>query len=321
MIDHAAIATIMASIRALHVRTDADTDFKDHLDRLLDRDADGRSIPKPVHFGPTGETRGILVVDAPGSGKTTVVSRGLRKHPAFTGRRGAMAPYLISSVPTEPSLKSMAHVLLAAAGYTLERSRRNTWELFEQLRALMARNGQVVLWIDEAHDLFCRDQDKILRATKSLMQNEGSVIVILSGTERLREVVASDPQVQRRFSVIRPRPLNLSVDHGTLLQILEDFCKRAGLTPAFDETLVPRLVLASRERFGRAVEMMGNAVEQALLEGDKELSSWHFGLAWGMQEGPDAATNPFMVDDWRRFDPDRPTVARAARGGRRKKMA
>uniref|UniRef100_UPI003A8FCD6F TniB family NTP-binding protein n=1 Tax=Celeribacter halophilus TaxID=576117 RepID=UPI003A8FCD6F len=49
-------------------------------------------------------------------------------------------------------------------------------------------------------DLFCADRKLILRALKSLMQGDDAVIVILSGTEELSNVIRSDPQVQRRFT-------------------------------------------------------------------------------------------------------------------------
>lgn len=311
MLDHVRIQDIMEALRGLHFLTEADDALREHIDRLLRRNETGDLVPEPVRIGRTAETRGILFVDAAGAGKTTTVSRALEKHPALRGEDGRDQAFLAATVPTEPTLKAMAIRLLQEAGYgnglgdgKLERTRRTTFQLFDQLRALMDRNGQIVLWIDEAHDLMARDSEQILRAVKSLMQDDKSVIVILSGTERLEELIRLDPQVQRRFTIVAPDPLSAVTDGERLLDILDHFCERAGLGRLEDGTVVPRLLVAARDRFGRSVELMQDAIEQAMLAEADILDLWHFALAWGMKEGRDRETNPFVVDDWARIDPD-----------------
>lgn len=326
MLDYVKIQDVMEALRGLHFRTDADDALEAQINRLLRRNETGALVPEPVRMGRTAETRGILFVDAAGAGKTTTVSRALEKHPALQGGDGKDPAFLAATVPTEPTLKAMAIRLLEEAGYgsgpgdaRLERTRRTTFQLFDQLRALMNRNGQIVLWIDEAHDLMARDPEQILRAVKSLMQDDHSVIVILSGTERLGELIRTDPQVQRRFTIVAPDPLSAPVDGERLLDILDHFCDVAGLGRLEDETVVPRLLIAARERFGRAVEMMQDAVEQAMLAEDDTLDLWHFALAWGMKEGTDRTTNPFVVDDWERIDPDAPTEEPPAKPKKRRR--
>ncbi|KIT15593.1 TniB family NTP-binding protein [Jannaschia aquimarina] len=311
MPDHVRIQDVMDTIRRLHVGTEADEALREQIDRLLRRNEEGDLLPEPVRVGRTAETRGILFVDAAGAGKTTAVSRALEKHPALGGADGEATAFLAATVPTEPTLKAMAIKLLQEADYPnrssgakLERTRRTSFQLFDHLRELMDRNGQIVLWIDEAHDLMARDPEQILRAVKSLMQDDKSVIVILSGTERLGELIRSDPQVQRRFTIVAPDPLSVATDRERLLDILDHYCERTSLGRIEDETVVPRLLVAARDRFGRAIEMMQGAVEQAMMEEADTLDLWHFALAWGMREGTDRETNPFVVDDWARIDPD-----------------
>lgn len=315
MPDYAKIDDLLENIRGYHFGTEADVELETHLSRLLRRDGEGNSIPEPVRFGRTKETRGILFVEAAGAGKTTTVSRLLEKHPGLRQTHIDHMPFVDVTVPPEPTLKSMAFRLLSRAGFEIERTRRTTFQLFDQLRAIMARNGQIIIWIDEAHDLMVRDQAQILRATKSLMQGDGSVIVIMSGTEELEDIIRSDPQVQRRFTIVKPRQLDQTNDSDRILGIMDTFCEVAGLGQLSDTTIVPRLLIASRNQLGRAIEMMENAIEQALIAEDPSLELWHFGLAWGMQESRDAANNPFTVDDWERIDPD----AKPAEEARRKK--
>jgi len=320
MLDHVKIQNVMESLRGLHFLTEADDVLRAQIDRLLRRNEVGDLIPEPVRIGRTAETRGILFVDAAGAGKTTSVSRALEKHPALQGSGDQAPAFLAAAVPTEPTLKAMGFKLLEAAGYDkVVRTRRTMFQLFDQLREIMDRNGQVVLWIDEAHDLMARDPDQILRAVKSLMQGDGSVIVILSGTERLGELIRSDQQVQRRFTIVAPEPLSIVTDAERILDILDHYCECAGLGRLEDETIVPRLLVAARERFGRAVEMMQDAVEQAMLTEADTLDLWHFALAWGMKEGTDRTTNPFVVDDWERIDPDAPLEEQPAKPKKRRR--
>lgn len=78
-------------------------------------------------------------------------------------------------------------------------------------------------------DLFCKDSAHILRALKSLMQGDGAVIVILSGTAWLSEVIRSEPQVQRRFSVMNLRPVCAATQEGEFHDIIDEFYGVAGL--------------------------------------------------------------------------------------------
>ncbi|QFT61830.1 TniB family NTP-binding protein [Roseivivax sp. THAF30] len=305
MTDPKKIDEVMERIRNLHFGTDVDAELERHLDRLLKADDEDPSIAHPIRMGRTKETRGILFVDAAGAGKTTAIDRGLSKHPRLQSQREGFRPYLFAEVPTDPSLKSMATRLLEVAGYKFERTRRTTSQLFDHLRELMQRNGQVVLWIDEAHDLMTKDRDKILRATKSLMQGPNSVIVIMSGTQDLEVLLSQDDQVRRRFSIVKPEPLDLERDGDWIMGVFDEMCKRSPVKPLDDPSLASRVLVASRYRLGRAIEMLENGIERALWDDAKTVDLQHFADAYSMQEGGDIEDNPFLVDDWKRIDPDK----------------
>lgn len=65
----------------------------------------------------------------------------------------------------------------------------------------------------------------ILRALKALMQGDEAVIVILSGTERLGEIIRTDPQVQRRFSTMQLRPVSTTTDGDDFGDLIEAYCR------------------------------------------------------------------------------------------------
>ena len=304
MRSHAEIAQILESLRNLHIKTDRDATFASHLDRLLKRDENGNLLAEAQKFTRTGETRGILVIDGPGGGKSTLVDRGLNRHPAFAVAPGEPQKHLSSIVPSPATFKSMTLELLARSGLGEVSSRREGWSMLEILRSRIVQFKISTVWIDEAHDLFCADRNLILRAVKTLMQGDGAVIVILSGTEMLAEIVRSDPQVQRRFSTLFLPPVSAQTDGEQFQSIIESYCGRASLAPPIEADLVDRLFHASRYRFGRCIEMIVGAIEQALWEGDDQLEIDHFAQSWAMQEGCVLGANIFLAPEWRAIHPD-----------------
>lgn len=305
MIDHVKNARIMQSLRARHVTGPRDAEFRSHLERLLRRDDTGNLTAEAVRYSATGETRGILVVDGPGGGKSTTVAHQLATLPALqVGSQGTPA-WLGVSVPSPATLKSMGSEILRHSGYPNLSDRREVWSIWDQIRSRLKMLGVCVLWIDEAHDLFCKDRAMILRALKSLMQGDEAVIVILSGPEQLHEIIRSDPQVQRRFSTMQLRPVCAATDGEDFHDLIEAYCAQADLKSHLSADLVARLFHASRYRFGRSIETALNAIEAALGSGDDGLTNDHFAQAWAMLEGCAPGGNVFLVDDWSSIDPDR----------------
>ena len=316
------VASIVQSLRSVHIRTPREAEFRAHLDRLLQRDDAGNPLPKPVQFNATGETRGIALIDGAGGGKTTLVDHALRKHPALGAPGDGDAPrYLNVRVPSPATLKSLGLEILRQSGYPEISDRRERWSIWDLVRKRLQLLGMVVLWIDEAHDLFhtasTREIEDMLKTLKSLMQGDGAVIVILTGVESLWQIASFEPQVQRRYSKIRLPPVCEATDGDDVWRLICGYCVKAGLAPPDRGDLVGRLMHASRYRFGRCIENTVNAIEDALHNGDEALDVQHFAESWAMQEGCDPGGNVFLAPQWREIDLDPP----AAEHGRPKKRA
>ncbi|WP_340110547.1 TniB family NTP-binding protein [Pikeienuella sp. HZG-20] len=249
------IQTILDDLRNTYVGTPRDQLFLSHLDRLLKCDEHGALLPRPVTFTETGETRGIALVDGPGGGKTSLVKHNLRHHPAFASPRANTAPIVAASVPSPATLKSLALEIIRETGFPAPSSRTSAWELWRLVRVRLQCCGAVVLWIDEAHDLFRKrsasEVEDMLRMLKSLMQGDGAVIVILTGVDALWRIASYDDQVKRRYSKIELPPISNVKDGKALAKQIATFCARTGLAPPTEPDPIPRLIFASRERFGR----------------------------------------------------------------------
>ena len=136
------------------------------------------------------------------------------------------------------------------------------------------------------------------------MQGEGAIIVILSGTQELAKHVRSDAQVQRRFSTLVLPCVTEEHDLDRFNAAISSYTSKAGLEWGGDKLIVEKLSLASRYVFGRCVETIYKAIEEALLEGAPALTSDHFARTWAMQEGCLADNNVFLADEWWAIRPD-----------------
>ncbi|MDD9738015.1 TniB family NTP-binding protein [Seohaeicola sp. SP36] len=302
--DLSAALAAVSTLRGKYINTPRDEIFKQHLDRLLQRDATGQLLPKPVTFTATGDTHGIALVEAPGGGKTSLVHHVLKNHPALTSDDPGCRPWIGVRVPSPATLKSLGLEILRETGYPEVSVSKKEWDIWRLVRVRLQRLGTIVLWIDEAHDLFRAGAgiENILKMLKSVMQGEGAVILILTGVETLWQIASYDDQVKRRYSKVTLPAISASTHENALSGIINKFCNVADLLPPTEPNLVDRLVYASRGRFGRCIENIIAALEVAALNGETQVTVQHFADAWAMQEGVVPGKNVFLSPRWRQID-------------------
>ncbi|SNT76812.1 TniB family NTP-binding protein [Paracoccus seriniphilus] len=295
---------VSAELRANYIETARDKILQEHFELLLQHDAKGQPMAKPVTFTSTGETHGIVLVEGPGGGKTSLVHHFLKTHPALQSEEPGHKPWIGVRVPSPATLKSLGLEILRATGYPEVSSKRKEWDIWRLVRFRMQQLGTAVLWIDEAHDLFRAGKaiEDILKMLKSVMQGEGAVIVILTGIDSLWNIASYDDQVKRRYSKVTLPTISASTHEKMLRGIMEKFCKDAGLVPDAGSDIIHRLVYASRSRFGRCIENIIAAIETALRKGDGQLTAQHFAHSWAMQEGVMPGKNVFLSPRWAQID-------------------
>ncbi|WP_120502400.1 TniB family NTP-binding protein [Roseovarius sp. EL26] len=309
MIDSHDPQSIMQKLRSKYFKTQRHRQIQRELDRLLSVDERDPQIAVPVRFTDNLETKGFLIAAKSGDGKTTAIARVLRQHPALGEANDASSPkYVRIIVPSPATLKSLGKAILAALGVTGVSDRTSAMDIWSAIGHRLKLLGIVVLWIDEAQDVFlsksAREIDDMLKTLKSLMQGDGAVIVILSGTDRLLDVARYDQQVDRRFRKVVTAPLAIGHDEPKILQLVETYCELARLKPQIDQNAIMRLIHGSRFRFGRAIEIILAAIESALYDESSTLSIQHFAEAWTIQEACSWDQNVFVCKDWASLDLD-----------------
>ena len=320
------IAHTLERLKEIHIDTERDRKFRSQLERLLRVDDAGNLLPEPVLSSGGLEARGIVFIEGAGGGKSTAIRRTLMNTPALGIDPETGYPrYLEIQVPSPATLKSLGFQVLETLGFEGIPSRPNAWEIWSIVRHQLKLKGIVVLWLDEAHDLFLSrsapEIDDVLKMIKSMTQKDSQVIVVLSGTERLFEITNFDTQVNRRLTKVMPRDLDQGVDNEAIGQVVVKYCSEAGLKLDPRENLAGRLIHGSRGRFGRAIETTLIAIERALTDGDEMVTVAHFAEAWGMQEGCDWDSNVFVAPDWAAIALDAGATAHeAARTERQRKI-
>lgn len=136
------------------------------------------------------------------------------------------------------------------------------------------------------------------------MQGDDAVIVVLSGTEDLAKVIRTDPQVQRWFTAMVLPDLVEQVDGDSFRDVITQYCERVGLGAPIEAGLIGRIFHGARYRFGRALELLLQAMEIAIGRGDDDLDIGHFAAAYAMNEACTAADNVFYAEHYWLLKPD-----------------
>ena len=307
------------AVRELHIGLDLDGEATMHVKRLLSRDEERNLLPQARRLTRTGETRGMMLVGAPGSGKSHLMDRTLSKIGPLKDNDVGERRLIACPVPSPATFKSMTLALLEESGFEDANPRQEAWALWQMFRHRIGMLGTAVVWIDEAQDLFCADRKLILRALKSLMQGDNAVAVVLSGTEELAEVIRSDAQVKRRFtSMVLPELVEAI--HGDMYRtVMADYCGRVALEPPIEADLIGRIFHGARYRFGRAIELLLLAMEFAIEQNDEFLTIDHFASAYAMNEACPASENVFYADNYHVLNPDAGDDAPMPRPRRKRK--
>jgi hypothetical protein len=282
-----------------------------------------------LDLGLTSEGRGIAVIGESGSGKTTAAQRILRRMD-LSGTEPGELRWISIRVPTPATQKDLARAILQALDFPILRdtTASRMWEMVHhhlQLRKCW------LIHLDEGQELGGRGSETekaaVINALKSLMQiPDWPVNLIVSGTLELNDLLMQDPQLSRRFFVVRFLPVTEFDACDEVRGLVAGYAGLADipLTPDLsDVEFIPRLIHAGREQFGVVVELIIGAITRALGDGKAAVGLKDFARFYAERSGDVSARNPFLVPDFRSIptgraalDPEPPTPSK----GRGKKL-
>ncbi|CNI48230.1 TniB family NTP-binding protein [Yersinia enterocolitica] len=142
----------------------------------------------------------LLLIGPTNNGKSMVVERFRRTHPATSSANQEWIPVISVQMPSEPSVSRFYLALLAAIGAPV-RPRQRLSEMEQLALSLLRRVGVRILIIDELHNILAgnsvnrREFLNLLR----FLGNELRIPIVGVGTRDAYLAIRSDDQLENRF--------------------------------------------------------------------------------------------------------------------------
>jgi hypothetical protein len=147
------------------------------------------------------EAQGIAIVGESGTGKTSVLDYYHAQHPSRREADGMLVPILRVTVPSTPTVKSLAAVMLD--GLQAPDSDRGTEnERTKQLRELMTRTGVLMVMLDEFQHFYDKKTRRFIYNVADWLKvliDQVRCTLVVAGLPNCMEVIEGNEQLQRRF--------------------------------------------------------------------------------------------------------------------------
>ena len=306
------VSAKIAQLQSAYFGTERDNLLEIEINMLFDSFSEAEEAEGNRRVGRLREGRALTVTGASGAGKTRALDRNFMKREDLLGYgdRESDCPLVSVMAPSPCTPRLLGESILKALGYPVERKLEENlaWDLVHKTLALRRVK---FLHIDELqHALQSRNPveiGKVQDSLKGLLQDKDwPVWLILSGLPSVRSFLASDIQIRRRTRHVVFRDLKLPDDIPMVRRLITFYAKDkggCGAEIARDNDLIGRLLHAANGSFGVVIELIQDAVGQALRLSDTELSSEHFGAAYAARTGCIRENNVFVVaTDWDLID-------------------
>ena len=188
------VARLPPEERLRHIRADRWIAYHHAVDALSQLDElfswpSRQRMPNLLLLGPTN------------NGKSMIVEKFRRTHPAVSGADREEIPVLVVQMPSEPSVIRFYTALLAAIGAPL-RPRQRLAELEQTALSLLRAVGVRMLVIDELHNVLA-GRGETRREFLNLIRflgNELRIPMVGVGTREAYLAIRSDDQLENRFA-------------------------------------------------------------------------------------------------------------------------
>lgn len=227
----------------------------------------------------------LLLIGPTNNGKSMIIEKFRRRHPAESGPDRETIPVLIVQMPSEPSVSRFYTALLAAMGAPLL-PRQRLADLEVLALSVLRRVGVRMLVIDELHNVLA-GRDGTRREFLNLLRflgNELRIPLVGVGTREAYLAIRSDDQLENRFE---PVVLPLWQEGDAALSLLASFGSSFPLrNPSTIATAdMARYLLARSEgTIGELTLLLTEAAVVAVDSGEEAIN--HRTLSLAAYQGP-----------------------------------
>ena len=235
-----------------------------------------------------GTPRGLLVVGASGSGKSTLKECVVSGVQWTTVKGNRIVPIVTASVPSVPTIKSLAHVALSAIGDHLWDKGSAPQLTHRVITLLTACHTELVLFDEVQHFSDTRRYVGLSRAADWLKEvmDQTSIPTVLLGLPRAEEVLFANEQLRRRFSAkIELRAFDISDDidfmsFRRVLKQLEDEMLFPEASNLGESPLAQQIYFATNGLIGYMKQIIIGAAKVALEERANAINALHLEAAF-----------------------------------------
>ena len=136
------VAAQMKELRDINIPTERDHNLKKHLYRLFEVDSEGEMTSVPCRYTAGQETRGVILIEESGGGKTTAVRTILQEAQFLALNPETGEPrYLEIQVPSPATLKSVGLAVLEALGVKHVGVNATVWEVWKTVKWRLGEQG------------------------------------------------------------------------------------------------------------------------------------------------------------------------------------
>lgn len=218
---------------------------------------------------------GISIIGESGSGKTTLLETILERYPSYEDQDRTIRPAIMAKIPSVPSIKSIARLILAKLGDPLAyATRRQNDDLTKGIVTLLKECQTKVMLLDEINNFLQKKgrHDSVLDLSNWIKEivDDSGVLIVLSALPIGEAVIQSNEQLQRRFSA--PLYLELvnkessTVNLGSFRGVLKEIDKKLPTmrrSSLHEENMAQRLFFASDGRIGLLMKLLRRAIRIA----------------------------------------------------------
>lgn len=301
------LLSIREKLKSKYIETDWDHDLRRKFDALLravlTRRVENGQATDNCRF----EGRSLLVTGEAGTGKSETIKRLFRTHPSLQKREGQRSILLSVSLKAPVNLRTVGMSVLRGLDYPLSRDLKENiiWDMIQER---LPYSGVLLIHFDEMHNLTdtanVLQLDSIRKTLKALMVSDTwPVGLIISGLPELIPEMSKIDEIRRRGHFVRVPTLIMPDDLPMMESVIGGLANTVDIQISGDDAreIAPRLIHSALNRFGIAIELTHEAIEQALVE-EKPLNMGHFAIAFADRTGCGAPMNPFVAPNWAELD-------------------
>jgi hypothetical protein len=144
---------------------------------------------------------GMAILGESGTGKTTLLERFIARHKPHRNDDGMEVPVLFASVPSSPTVRSLAGELLRAFGAP-DWDKGTELQMRHRLQILMREARTLMVIIDEFNHFYDRGKNKIMYNVADWLKkfiDDTRKTLVVSGLPTCKIVVNQNEQLARRF--------------------------------------------------------------------------------------------------------------------------